>query len=106
MNIIIKLLFEVEPCLIPATNESGECVALSDCVGLSEEFKRDRTHVPMICNKELRKVCCPLKFMPSDDSQPVEQNTPKITTESTAENELDVLEPFIASQIIKSKLNF
>lgn len=98
------MFIDSEPCLIPATNESGECIALTECVGLAEEFKRDRTHVPMICNKQLRKVCCPFKFMPVENVERVEQNITKTTTESSTENDLDDSEPFIASQSIKSKL--
>lgn len=97
------LSFISEPCIVLTTNESGKCIALGDCHGLADDYKKDRTHVPTICNIVSRKVCCPLRLMQSDNAISVEQNVTTTTSESSAENYFDESEPFIASQIIKSK---
>jgi Regulatory CLIP domain of proteinases len=96
------MILTLDPCNIPSTNEAGECIPLIDCQGLAEEYKRDRTHAPTICNKLLRKVCCPLRFVPRNNADPIQQNITSTTTVSTTESDSDDSEPFIASQIIKS----
>jgi hypothetical protein len=75
---------------------------LHDCPSLKEDFRKDRTQTPTICNRELRTVCCPVKYLPT--LQPITV-TEKIVNrlEIVEEEGPDESEPFIASQIDKSK---
>jgi hypothetical protein len=66
-----------------------------------EDFRRDRTQTPTVCNRELRTVCCPVKYLPTLQQTTV---TEKIVSRlEVDEDGPDESEPFIASQIDKSK---
>lgn len=74
---------------------------LNECIAVADEYKRDRTHAPTICNRELRKVCCPLQTIPANSEGNIDSNVQG--TAEPNEVDLDDAEPFIASQIVKSK---
>lgn len=95
--------FNTELCTILSTEEPGQCILLSDCQGLTDEYQKDRSKVPTICNKALRKVCCPLRLVPLENIKPEEPNITISEVESISDNFFDDSEPFVASFTIKSK---
>jgi hypothetical protein len=101
---VFHLIFPSGHCTIQSTNESGECVPLIECNALVGAFQKDRSQWPTICNRELRKVCCPLKSMPVKSRVNVEE-TSETTTEGF-ESDFDESEQFVASQFMRSELEF
>jgi hypothetical protein len=90
-----------ESCTIPSTSESGVCITLVNCPNLVEEYRKDRTNPPVICNKESRKICCPLRFV-EIPKQTIIENKIFISTEAPEEPDIDESENFTSSQIVKS----
>lgn len=97
----LKYFFS-ESCTTSSTNEAGECVPLHECPRLMEDFRKDRTQTPTICNKVLRTVCCPTKYLTT--AQPIAV-TEKIASrfESVEDEGPDESGTFIASQIVRSR---
>lgn len=87
----------LEPCIIEATGEVGECIPFQQCRSLVDAYKLDRSTALTVCNREMRAVCCPANFMPKPVIDPT-----STTTEPSIEQDSNADESFIASQIIKS----
>lgn len=67
-----------------------------------DEYKLDRSIIPTVCNRELRTVCCPTRFLAESTTI---ADTVTSRKEDPVEPDLEETEPFIGSQIIKSKVN-
>lgn len=52
-----------EQCEVSSTSELGECVVLQKCQPMIDLLTQNRSHPVTICSKELRQICCPMKFM-------------------------------------------
>ncbi|XP_070499001.1 serine protease snake-like [Chironomus tepperi] len=57
-----------ESCTIPSSGVSGNCVTLNQCPTVQEEFRKDRTKLPVVCNKSLRTICCPTEALSLENS--------------------------------------
>lgn len=88
----------LEPCIIEATGEVGDCIPFQQCRSLVDAYKLDRSTALTVCNREMRAVCCPANFMPVPETV----DDPTTTTTEASIDQDPNAEPFIASQIIKS----
>lgn len=74
---------------------------MTECQAVLEAFKNDRTQTPTICNRELRKVCCPLKMASTTQEAVVAVKT-VIESKISSDDDVDDSEVFTSSEIIKS----
>ena len=92
----------LEPCTIPSSGEVGECINLLECPALIEEFKRDRSNAPVVCNKESRKICCPSKYLTSSSTKATFADN-VLSRGSFSDDDSDDSENSNTSQINKSQ---
>lgn len=91
--------YSPEQCSISSSDELGDCIPLRKCQPLVELLRGNRTYPVTICSKELRTICCPLKFMSSTVIPQVHKET-KIESRISFARDTDVE---IATEIVKSK---
>ena len=60
---IILFSIFLESCTIPSSGLSGNCVLLTQCPEVQEDFRKNRTATPVVCDKKLRTICCPAQTL-------------------------------------------
>lgn len=71
-------------CIEESSGRPGICSNLLECQSMINEFKKDRSKPLTICNKDSRKICCPLSV--SSTTEKVEEEAVKVLNKISTED--------------------